>query len=50
MYVKVVTNPELGWDCVCTVYSDKVKDKDIKEVFGSDVIIEKYKVETEVID
>ena len=30
-YVKVVTCPEQGWDCIVAVYTDHVSDNDIKK-------------------
>lgn len=35
-YIKVITNPEFGWNCVVKVYTDHVSDEDIKEKWPED--------------
>jgi hypothetical protein len=35
-YVKVVTCPEQGWDCVVRVFTDHVSDADIRKEWPAD--------------
>lgn len=50
--VFVVTNTELGWDCVVGVFRcSEVTREQLKEVFkGNTYIIQKYTIQNSLID
>lgn len=46
MNIIVVTNPELGWDCVVAVYDQDTTEDDITSQHGDNVILHYQSVST----